>query len=93
MRGASPSHSYALPLAALGGTAICWAAGLLLAGSGSPLPAGAFVLLPALLTGAAGVQLRRPASQVIVGSVVAGVLGGLSLIAALAWFGPVGVLE
>jgi hypothetical protein len=88
----SLTRSAFVAIVALGAPATGWLVALLLSGNGTPLPAGAFVLLPALLAGAAGIQLRRAPAQIIVGTVVAGVLGGVSLILTLAWLGETGVL-
>lgn len=67
----------------LGAPALGWLFGLEISGCGIPLPAGAFVAIPAVLAFLAGALLKRRAIEIMLGALVAGVLGGLSLILTL----------
>ncbi len=71
-----------MAIVGLGAPSVSLLIGILFSLSGKTLDASVFVVLPAALAVAGGVVLRRPTVETLIGTVVAGFLGGLSAVLA-----------
>lgn len=93
MQATQLDRSAFMAMVALGAPGVSLLIGLLLSRSGNTLEPSVFVVLPAALAVGAGVVLHRPPVETVIGTVVAGVLGGLSLVLMLVRVGSTGLLD